>query len=168
MARPTRLAAAIFVLALLSGCAALVSEPRITFKGASLTGAGPSGIDAEFVLGITNPNPFDLSLLGYTYEVSAQDLPLSAGGRQEVTHFGAGTETELRLPLHFDLADLLRIAISADPDRIPCRLNARLQLKSFLGSMTVPVEKRAVVAIPAEYRPATHIDRLRDALRGFR
>jgi LEA14-like dessication related protein len=162
-------AAAILALTLLSGCAAIVHEPQVTVKGASLTGIGLSGVDAEFLMGVTNPNLFDLSLLGYTYEVRVQDMPFSTGGLQETTLFAAGRETELRVPVHFTFADLLRIVKSAgDPDRIPCQLNAHLHLKTPLGTMTIPVEKSAVVAIPAQYRPAAHFDRFRDALRSFR
>jgi LEA14-like dessication related protein len=160
---------ATLTLALLSGCTALVQEPRVAYKDATLSGLDTSGIDVDFLLGITNPNSFDLSLLGYTYELQVQTLPLSAGDLQKTVIFPAGKETDLQVPVHLKFADLLRIIRqSSDPDRIPCLINARLKLKTPLGDMLIPVEKQIVLTLPEQYRPAAYIDRLRDTLRSIR
>jgi LEA14-like dessication related protein len=163
------LAAVFLLIFMLSGCASLVQAPRVTLKETSLVGLDTSGIDIEFLLGITNPNSFDLSLLGYTFDLQVLALPLSTGGKQETILFPAGKETGMRLPVRLKFADLLKIINrSPDPDKIPYQLNAMLQLKTPLGEMAVPVEKSSLLAIPEQYRPAAFTNRLRDALRGIR
>ena len=165
------LSAAFLLIALLSlaGCASLVQAPRVTLRETSMVGLDTSGIDIEFLLGITNPNPFDLSLLGYTFELQVLALPLTTGGNQETILFPAGKETGLRLPVRLKFADLLKIVNrSPDPDKIPYQLNTMLRLKTPLGEMSVPVEKNALLNIPEQYRPAAFTNRLRDALRGIR
>ena len=163
------IAAAFLLIVMLSGCASLVQAPRVTLKETSMIGLDTSGIDIEFNLGITNPNSFDLSLLGYTFDLRVLALPLSTGEMQETILFPAGKETGMRLPVRLKFTDLLEIINRAsDPDSIPYQLNTMLHLKTPLGEMTVPVEKSAVLTIPEQYRPAAYINRLRDALKGIR
>jgi LEA14-like dessication related protein len=165
----TFFATACLMLGLLSGCATLVRQPGVTIKDAGLAGLDASGVDINLHLGITNPNPFDLSLLGYSYELRLQTLPLSTGGLQQTVSFPAGKETELRVPVHLKFIDLLRIIrLTSDPDNIPCQITARLQIQTPLGEMTIPVEKQTVLAVPEQFRPAAYPDRLQDALRGIR
>jgi LEA14-like dessication related protein len=162
-------ATACLMLVLLSGCAAIVRQPAVTIKDASLAGLDASGVDINLHLGVTNPNLYDLSLLGYTYELRVQTLPLSAGGLQQTVVFPAGEQTELQVPVHLKFADLLRIIRrTSDPDNIPCLITARLQIQTPLGEMTIPAEKQTVLAVPEQYRPAAYLDRLQDALRGLR
>jgi LEA14-like dessication related protein len=163
------LAAAFLLIVMLSGCASLVQAPRVTLKETSLIGLDTSGIDIEFHLGVTNPNSFDLSLLGYTYDLLVLARPLSTGGMQETILFPAGEETGMRLPIRMKFTDLLEIINNApDPDKIPYQLNSILHLKTPLGEMSVPLEKNSLLSIPEQYRPAAFINRLRDALRGIR
>ena len=161
---------AVFLLfTLLSGCSSIIREPRITIKGTSLVGFNSSGVDVEFYLGITNPNFFDLSLLGYTYDLRIMTLPLSTGGSQESVSFSAEKETDMRLPIHLTFRDMLEIIKrQPDLDRLPYRMNARLYLKSPLGEMVIPVEKVDTLSVPKQYRPEVAIDLLLDALRSIR
>lgn len=164
-----RLVAAFLLISILSGCTSLVQAPRVILKETSMVGLDTSGIDVEFYLGVTNPNPFDISLLGYTFDLRVLALPLSTGGRQETINFPAGNETGVRLPVRLKFADLLEIIKrSPDPDKIPYQLNSIFHLDTPLGEMTVPVERNSVLSIPEQYRPTVYIDRLRDALRGLR
>jgi len=161
--------AAFLLIVMLSGCVSLVQAPRVALKETSLVGLDTSGIDLEFQLGITNPNSFDLSLLGYTFDLRVLAQPLSTGGMKETILFPAGRETGMRLPVRLKFADLLEISRRApDPDNIPYQLKALLQLRTPLGEMAVPMVENAVLAIPEQYRPAALIHRLQDALRGVR
>jgi LEA14-like dessication related protein len=169
MVRIHRFITLLLMFALLSGCASFIHEPRIAIKGTSLIGLDSSGIDVEFYLGITNPNTFDLSLLGYTYDLRVMTLPLSTGGTQVAVSFPAGKETDMRLPVHLTFTSLLEILKrQPDPDKLPYHMNARLYVKHPLGEMVIPVEKNDTLKIPERYRPAAAIDRLRDALRSIR
>jgi len=161
--------AIVLVQTLLSGCAAFIQEPRITVKGTSLVGLDSSGVDIEFHLGISNPNTFDLSLLGYTYDLRVMALPLSTGSTQQTVIFPSGKETDLRLPVHLKFSDLLEIIKrQPDLDKLPYRMNARLHLEYPWGEMVIPVEKHDTLIVPEQYRPEAAINRLRDMLRGIR
>jgi len=161
--------AIIILQTLLSGCAAFIQEPFITVKGTSLVGLDSSGVDIEFHLGISNPNTFDLSLLGYTYDLRVMTLPLSTGGTQQTVIFPSGKETDMRLPVHLNFSDLLEIIKrQPDLDKLPYRMNARLQLKYPWGEMVIPVEKYDTLNVPEQYRPEAALNRLRDMLRGIR
>ena len=164
-----RFASIVLLLFLLTGCSAFIQEPRITIKDTSLVGLDSSGIDLEFYLGVTNPNNFDLSLLGYTYDLRVMTLPLSTGGRQEAVIFPAGKDTDMRLPIHLTFSDLLEI-IKRQPDfdKLPYQLNARLHLKHPLGETVIPVEKIDSLKVPERYRPGTAVERLRNTLRSLR
>jgi LEA14-like dessication related protein len=161
---------ALFLLIVLfSGCTSLVQAPHVVLKEAGVVGLDQSGVDVVLNLGITNPNAFDLSLLGYTFELRVQSQPLSTGGMQGTILFPAGKETGMRLPVRLKFADLLEIiSRTPDPDNIPYQLNSMLNLDTPLGRMDVPVVKNAVLAIPEQYRRAAYINRLRDVLRGIR
>lgn len=157
------------LLALLSGCASIIQEPRIAIKGTNLVGFDSSGVDVEFQLGITNPNIFDLSLLGYTYDLRIMTLPLSTGRTELSVNFPAGKETDMRLPVHLNFNDLLQIIKQQpDLDRLPYQINADLHIKNPLGEMNIPVEKTDTLNVPERYRPGGAINLLRNALRGIR
>jgi LEA14-like dessication related protein len=149
-----------------SGCSALIQEPRVSVKQTSLIAIDTSGVDIEFFLEVNNPNPFDLSLMSYTYDLRIMTLPLANGGNQDVVLFPAGSGTNLRMPIHLKFADLLEIIKRRpDPDRIPYRIDARLNLETPLGEMIIPVSQQASLSIPPAYRPGVFINNLRDALK---
>jgi len=157
------------LLALLAGCSPFVREPTVTLKDSAIVGLDTAGIDLEFVLGVTNRNSFDLSLLGYTYDLQVMSLPLSSGGRQQSILFPADRETELRLPVRMRFTDLLEILKrTPEPDRIPCRVTARLHVKTALGDSVIPVEKETLVVLPEAYRPSVYRDLLHNAFKGLR
>jgi len=162
------LTALFLLLVLLPGCSFVVKAPQVTLREAGIVGLNGSGIEIEFFLNISNPNSFDLSLLGYSYHLDVMYLPLSTGEKQQTLLFPAGKETVMRLPLRLKFADLLEIINRApDPDNLPYQFNSILQIKTPLGRMSMPLEKNSTLAIPKEYRSSGFINRLRDALRGL-
>ena len=152
---------ALFLLA--AGCASLIQAPQVTLKRTSLIGLDTSGADLEFFLGISNPNSFDLSLLGYTYDLRVMTLPLAASGLQSTLPIPAERETDMRLPVRVKFGDLLEILKRRpDPAKVPYQISARLHLKSPLGEIVVPVEMDGSFALPETYRPSFYLDRFRD------
>jgi LEA14-like dessication related protein len=157
------------LLLFISGCSTLVQEPRVTLVQTSLIGVDTSGVDLEIFLEVTNPNTFDLSLLGYTYNLQVMTLPLSTGGKQETVLFAAEKDTGLRLPVRLKFSDLLEIIKRQhDPDKIPYQMAARLFVDTPLGEMVIPVEKNATLSVPPKYRPSKFLHNLQDALRSLR
>ena len=152
---------ALFLLA--AGCASLIQAPQVTLKRTSLIGLDTSGADLEFFLGISNPNSFDLSLLGYTCDLRVMTLPLAASGLQSTLPIPAERETDMRLPVRVKFGDLLEILKRRpDPDKVPYQISARLHLQSPLGEIVIPVERDGSFALPETYRPSFYLDRFRD------
>jgi LEA14-like dessication related protein len=143
-------------------CSTFVREPKVSIKRTNVVGFNASGIDLEFYLGISNPNSFDLSLLGYTYDLKVMALPLVSGGVQESILFKAGSETDVRLPVRIKLADLIEVLKRRpDPEKVPYQMNARLQLSTFAGEMTIPIESSSTFSVPETYRPDYYLNRLK-------
>ena len=149
-----------------AGCSSLLQEPQVRVKSASLIGIDTAGADIELYLGVTNPNSYDIHLLGYTYDLRIMTLPIANGGHQEQVRFSAGQETDLRFPIripHGSLIELLKRR--PDPDRIPYRLEASLNLASPLGDMKIPIERNDTIAIPRKYHPGDALERVFNLLR---
>lgn len=153
----------------LAGCAVLVKEPRVTIQKTSIIGIDGSGVEVEFLVGVDNPNSFDLSLLGYTYGLNIMDVPFSQGGAQDEVNFPAGLLTELRLPMKIKFVDLLEvIKRRPEADQIPYRMTALLKIKAPLGEMQVPVDKSDFFKVPEAYRADNFIRRFIQPLKGMR
>lgn len=161
---------ALLIITLCSGCSSLlVTEPNVAILGASLTGLDSSGIDLEFRLRVFNPNSFDLSLLGYSYDLRIMDLPLATAEIREATVFTAATDTDMRLPVHLRFSDVMEIIRrQPDPDKVPYQMAALLHLNTPLGEKMIPVAKSSTLSIPQEYRPEVFINRLRGVLKSIR
>ena len=156
----------IYLSILLTGCSALVSEPKVELKRTTLLSVDTSGAEIEFYLGVTNPNSFDLTLLGYTYNLQVMTLPLLAGGKQELQQFKAFQETDLRLPVRIRYTDLLEVMKRRpDYDKIPYQLNANLQIKTFMGEMVIPVESKSTFSVPGKFRPGHYLERFNELLK---
>lgn len=152
-------------LMLTCGCAALVQEPRITLTRTVITGLDTSGASLECTLAISNPNPYDLSLLGYNYELAVMSLPLASGGAMETITVPAGKQADMRIPIRVKFGNLIEILKrQPDPERIPYKFRASLQLSTPLGDMSVPIERDDTFSVPENYRPDYYLDILRGML----
>lgn len=150
-----------FFLMLVCGCSLLVKEPQVTLTRTSIIGLDTAGADIECALAISNPNAFDLTLQGYTYDLSVMTLPLSSGGSQQSLAIPAGKQTDMRLPIRIKYADLLEIMKrNPDPDRVPYRIQANLRLATPLGNLSIPVDRSERFKIPEKYQPGYYLKQL--------
>jgi LEA14-like dessication related protein len=153
-------------LVLFTGCKLLVKEPVVTVKDLSVVSLQGGGAGMELRLNVKNPNPFDLRLLGYNYDLKVMDLPLAKGAAREEVKFPSGGEAEVRIPIRVPFGDLLEILKRIpDPENIPYQLSAGLELDTPLGQKSVPVNRTGTYAIPKQFRPPAMLNRLNDFLR---
>lgn len=149
-----------------AGCTVFVREPVVAvreFKVVSLDGAGAG---MELNLTVKNSNPYDLKLLGYSYDLKVLTLPLAKGGAREEVNFPAGVVTNLRIPVRVSYGDLLEILKRGpDPEHIPYVLLAGLDLETPLGHLSVPVNRTGTYAVPKQFRPGSILNRLGDFLK---
>lgn len=151
----------LLMLIVLTGCSTLVKKPEVAVKDLSVVSLDGGGAGMEIYLTVKNMNPYDLKLLGYSYDLKVMTLPLAKGGAREEVAFPSQVETGLRIPVRISFADLLEILKrSPDLDNIPYQLSAGLELDTPLGRMTVPVNRSGTYALPKKYRPSTIFNKL--------
>src|SRR6266545_3970991 len=144
----------VFLVLLISGCSVPVTNPEVTVIKTNLIGLDTSGFELEFLLQVQNPNSFAVTLNGYNYNLQVMALPIAKGGGRDKTEFKANSSTDIRIPVRVEYSDLVEIIKRLpDPERIPYRLNAGLELDTPVGEMLLPLDKSATFAIPQEYRP---------------
>jgi len=148
-------------LLFLWGCSLLLKEPEVTLSGITLLGVDTAGADLECALAVSNPNSYDLTLKGYSYDLHVMSLPLASGGRNQPLTLPAGARTDMRLPFRVRYTDLLEI-LKRRPDfnQVPYRLQARLQVGTPLGEMGVPLDMSDTFNVPEQYRPSHYLNRL--------
>lgn len=125
-----------------------------------------AGFDIELLIGVENPNPFDITLLGYTYDLQVMSVPFSSGGHQNGASFHSGQRTDIRLPfrvLHSDLLGIIKRR--PDLDRVPYSVDARLDIATPLGELVIPLKKTDTISVPAAYRPGTYLKRFLQPLK---
>lgn len=156
----------ILLMVFMNACASLVKEPVITLQRTSIIGLDTAGVDLELYLNVTNPNGFNLSLLGYTYDLQVMALPLANGGALQTVVFPAGKHADIRLPVRLRYNDLIGILKRLpDPEKIPYHVTAKLQVDTPVGELIIPVDERATFAVPEKYRPSRVFDMVLDSLR---
>jgi len=146
----------------LGGCATFVTPPEVRLQQIMPVGIDATGVDIEVSLLVTNPNGFDLALQGYSYTLQVAGLPLGYGSTRQSTTFPEKKETLVRIPARLRHADLLELTKrQTDPNFIPYRLIAGLQLDTPLGESSIPLDHQGQLSIPAKYRPDAVMQRLK-------
>jgi LEA14-like dessication related protein len=148
----------IFLLLLcitLTGCSLPVAKPEVAVKSVTLAGVERKGVRLVFLLAVTNPNSCKLTLTGYSYDLLASAMPLAQGESREAMEFAGNAAMDVRLPVKVSFHDLLQaIRKSPDPDHIPYRLKAMLDLQTPFGPLAVPLDKQGTFSVPSRYQPS--------------
>ena len=151
---------------MLAGCTLFVKDPVVTVKGLDVVSVDGGGAGMELRLSVKNPNPFDIRLRGFSYDLKVMALPLAKGGVLEGTTFPSGAETELRVPIRVSFGELLALVQSKPNfDAVPYVLSAGLDLDTPLGKVNLPVNRTGTYAVPPKYRPAPLLNKLSDFFR---
>ena len=156
----------LILLILLTGCTTLVKEPIVTLQDLKVVSLNGGGAGMELHLKVTNTNPFDVMLTGYSYDLKIMTLQLVKGVAREEMRFPAGAASDLRIPIRISFGDLVEIfKRKPDPNKVPYQLAAGLDLQTPLGQLTVPVNRTGTYSIPEKYRPGKLLDQFNDFFR---
>ena len=144
----------LFLLLTISGCSLLITKPEVSLKSVKLSGVDEKGVNVDFLLSVTNPNPYNLHLTGYRYDLLVSALPLASGENNAAMEFAANAATDARLSVRVSFQDLLQvIGNSPDMNHIPYNLKADLDVRTPFRRITVPVNKQGEFALPGKYQP---------------
>ena len=156
-------------LLFLTGCSMFVAKPDVVVKDVNLVDLDAGGVGIEFYIAVTNPNAFDLKLLGYSYDLKVMAMPLAKGGSRERLDFPAKSTTDVRLPVRIAYRDMLEIIKrQPDPNSIPYQLKAGFDLDTPVGNLAVPIEKTGTYAIPEGYRSSFYLGQISGFLGGLK
>jgi LEA14-like dessication related protein len=153
--RPILLVLALLLFGVQSGCGLIFSSPEVVVKDVTIVGLDPTGLDLELYISVVNPNTFPIILTGYNYDLHVSALPLAKGGARQSLEFKANATTAVRLPVRLAMGSVVELLKRRpDPERIPYRLLAGLQIDTPLGERVVAIDKDGSFTIPPRYRPS--------------
>jgi LEA14-like dessication related protein len=148
-------------LILLTSCSLFVKTPVVSVKDVTLVGLDGTGARLELLLGITNPNAYQIGLQGYTYALQVMDAQLASGEARQSLEFAPHATADVRIPVQVAFRDLLDILKRGpDMDHVPYRIHASLDVKLPVGSLAVPIDTSGTFAIPLKYRPSAFMQRI--------
>jgi len=139
----------LILMIFLTGCSLFAKKSEVEIKSLTLTKVDAKGVGIDLVLAITNPNSYKLNLTGYRYELLVSSLLLSSAENHDTVEFPGNSVTDVRIPARVEYQDLMKILKTIpDPNQIPYQMKAGLNIRTPLGSYTVPVDKQGTFALP--------------------
>jgi LEA14-like dessication related protein len=150
----------------LTGCSLFVTKPQVAVKAVNIAGINRGGVQLEFLIAFTNPNSYNLKLMGYSYSLFVSVLPLAKGENREVVEFAGNATTDVKLPVKITFQELLKILNNRpDFDHIPYQLKADLDLQAPFGRIAIPVNKNGTFAVPRRYQPSHFLKQINEFLK---
>lgn len=146
---------------LIGGCSLLFETPDVDVTNVVFLGFDPGGVEVEILASVRNPNGFDITMTGYTYDLQVHALPFADGGSSRKILFRSNETTDVRLPVRISFRSLYELLRRRpDPDRIPYRLVGTLIVETPLGEQVIPFRTDNHFSVPQKYRPSSLIDSL--------
>jgi LEA14-like dessication related protein len=116
-----------------------LEPPQVKFQSLAVGLPTPQGLPLECALLVANPNPQDLRVLGYDYELRLEGQKVIQGeSRQEVT-LPARSQTLVAVPILVKLQALSRFLPALLQDaKLNYQISGGVRLASLLGGFRVP------------------------------
>lgn len=142
--RRTKIAAAVFAVIAIAGCASLglggaFQQPIVSFKDLRVRGLGLSGGSLDAYLNVYNPNGYRLDATRLTYTVSVDQNQLGTGALD--SHFTVQNKdsTTVRIPIDFTYAGIGGAARQMmQSGSVPYTVTGDVTVTTPVGNFTVP------------------------------
>jgi LEA14-like dessication related protein len=142
--RRTKIAAAVFAVMAIAGCASLglggaFQQPIVNFKDLRVRGLGLSGGSLDAYLNVYNPNGYRLDATRLTYTVSVDQNQLGTGALD--SHFTVQNKdsTTVRIPIDFTYAGIGSAAQRMmQSGSVPYTVTGDVTVTTPVGNFTVP------------------------------
>lgn len=139
---------ALFAL-LLSGCWPLFDKPRVHVARVHLTHVDFTGLAADIVFAVENPNAIGIDLAKLDYQLTVDNHPFVAGSSDRALHVPAQAATELALPVSFKYVELAEALASLFTKKtVPFAISTRLGFGTPVGVVTVPIDHSGTLPVP--------------------
>lgn len=145
------IAAAVVLMLVIAGCAALRSQieaPRVTLASVGILSLGLLEQRFELTLRVQNPNGFPIDIRGLDYQVALNGEPFAAGVSDTAARVPASGEALVRVPVTANLLDTVQQVLkwrTAPPDAVDYALDGSVRLSGF--DLRMPFEYRGSVPI---------------------
>jgi len=142
---PQILALAIWGLICLGGCGVQqltrgeLEPPKVALKSLALGRPTGQGLPLECTLLVDNPNPQDLRVLGYDYELQLEGQPVLQGESREEVTLPARGQALVTVPILLKLRALPGLLPSIlKEEKLHYQVAGGVRLASLLGGFRVP------------------------------
>ena len=143
--RKLLLAATIVATMATAGCSsvsrAAFAQPRVDFKDVKINGLGLTGGSLDIVLGIHNPNEFqlDATRLDYTLLVGSDSVKFGEGSLDSKFVVNERDSTTVRLPLSFSYSGIGEAGRQLlNTGTVNYTVRGNLVVTTLLGNYTIP------------------------------
>jgi LEA14-like dessication related protein len=133
------------VLVCLGGCGVQqltrgeLEPPRVKFQSLGVGLPTGQGLPLECSLLVENPNPQDLRVLGYDYELRLEGQKVIQGESQEAVTLPARGQTLVNVPILVKLQALSRFLPAVlQEEKLNYQISGGVRLASLLGGFRVP------------------------------
>jgi LEA14-like dessication related protein len=157
--RSLTLMAALLVVHLFAGCAALgaaaravVEPPKVAFDALSLDALDLDGFTLGLNWNVDNPNsfPFRLSRLGWALELDGR--PAARGDTTKAIEVPAQGAAKVAIPVRLRWADIPGlIQVAMRRDELPFKVSGVAAVASTFGDIDVPFSREGKVAVPRDF-----------------
>jgi LEA14-like dessication related protein len=151
------------LVALLLGCALfgnLFEKPRVTLSRVDVTRVSFTGIAANFVLHVDNPNAIGADLARLTYQLTIDGHTLAEGQGQNTVSIPAHGTGEVVLPVSIQFSEFAQsVAAVFERQNIPYQIHTTLGFQSPAGIIDVALESSG--SFPAPRLPRVSLGGLR-------
>ncbi|MEQ1567207.1 MAG: LEA type 2 family protein [Myxococcota bacterium] len=154
-------------LVVMSGCKELGSMkdlkdllPEVHFDELKIEKVDFQGLDAKFVIDVTNPYPVELNLAETSWKLGLAGSPFLDGTNEHGVSIAAAETSKTRIPFSLKFADAFSVVTGAKgQDQLPFVLDADLGFDSPVGRVNVPLHREG--DLPALHAPKLSLDGLR-------
>ena len=142
--RRTKIAAAVFAVIAIAGCASLglggaFQQPVVSFKDLRVRGLGLSGGSLDAYLNVYNPNGYRLDATRLTYTVSVDQNQLGTGALDSRFTVQNKDSTTVRIPIDFTYAGIGGAARQMmQSGSVPYTVTGDVTVTTPVGNFTVP------------------------------
>ena len=131
------------LLVLLTGCEELEPYlPTVSFQTLDVDSIDFQAAEVDFVFQVDNPNPIDVGLSSFSYDLGLEGVHLLAGDNEEGFQLEAADASELRLPVNLSWQETFEtIQATRGKDNVGFGLAGHFGFDTPLGEARIPYDE---------------------------
>jgi LEA14-like dessication related protein len=133
----------------LAGCNQLFEKPRVSVRRVDVTSVSFTGVSANIVFAVDNPNLIGIDLARLGYQLTVDGHPFVQGAGEHTLHVPPQGTGELQLPVSIKFLDLAEALQSLFTKRqVPFTIATQLGFGTPIGVLDVPISYAGTFPVP--------------------